>query len=31
MQVLGHSSSRITLDVYSHVTDDLADEAAAAI
>jgi len=28
MQILGHSSSRITLDVYSHVTDDLADDAA---
>jgi integrase len=31
MEILGHSSSRITLDVYSHVTDDLSDEAAAAM
>lgn len=31
MQILGHSSSRITLDVYSHVTEDLSDEAATAM
>lgn len=31
MEILGHASSRITLDVYSHVTDDLSDEAAAAM
>ena len=31
MDILGHSSSRITLDVYSHVTPRLSDEAAAAM
>lgn len=31
MEILGHASTRITLDVYSHVTDDLSDEAAAAM
>jgi integrase len=31
MEILGHASSRITLDVYSHVTDDLSGEAAAAM
>jgi integrase len=31
MEILGHASSRITLDVYSHVTADLSNEAAAAM
>jgi integrase len=31
MQILGHSSTRLTLDVYSHVTRELADGAAEAM
>lgn len=31
MEILGHSSSRITLDVYSHVTQRLSDEASDAM